>query len=208
MSEPDPPAISRHQVLTDPTGRRRRRLAIAGRVATTALGLWLVVLILGGLGLQPLAGLPIVGDLGAHEAAPPALPKRVQAAVVKHTTVASVPGAVYAPVTTVPVPSRHPAVTAPSRARTRAPGRTTPVTPALRTQKTPVPGSRSTAPAPLRPTTSPSSTAPGQTRKPPGGTRIQPGKTKIGPGPPASTPGTTPGGVGPTHGAKGTVTTP
>jgi hypothetical protein len=208
MSEPDPPAILRHQVLTDPTGRRRRRLAIAGRVATTALGLWLVVLILGGLGLQPLAGLPIVGDLGAREAAPPALPKRVQAAVVKHTTVAPAPGAVYAPVTTVPVPSRHPAVTAPSRAKTRSPGRGTPVTPALRTKTTPVPGSTSTAPAPRRPTTSPSSTAPGQTRNPPGGTRIQPGKTKTGPGPPASTPGTTAGGFGPTHGAKGTVTTP
>src|SRR6266571_3405061 len=114
MPEPDPPAILRHQVLADPTGRRRRRLIIAGRVATTALGLWLLVLILGGLGLQPLAGIPIVGDLGAREAAPPALPKRVQAAVAGHTTAAPATGALQAPVTTAPLPSRRPTVTAPS----------------------------------------------------------------------------------------------
>src|SRR5438874_17564 len=137
MPEPHAPAILRHQVLADPTGRRRRRLAIAGRVATTALGLWLVVLILGGLGLQPLAGLPIVGDLGAREAAPPALPKRVQAAVASHTTVAPATGAVRAPVTTVPVPSRRPAVIAPSRATTRPPAQTPPATTPGRTKTTP-----------------------------------------------------------------------
>lgn len=201
MPVPDPPAILRHQVLADPTGRRRRRLAIAGRVATTALGLWLVVLILGGLGLQPLAGLPIVGDLGAREAAPPALPKRVQAAVARHTTVAPATGAVHAPVTTVPVPSRHPAVTAPSHAKTRPPARTAPATTPGRPKTTP--GRGPASPAPSRPTTSPSTTAPGQTRNPPG-------QTKTGPGPPTSTPGTTPGGNGKgnVRGANGTVTTP
>jgi hypothetical protein len=69
MPEPDP-AVLPNQVLADPTGRRR--LAIAGRVVTTALGLWLVVPILGGLGLQSLVGLPIVGHLGVRAAAPPA----------------------------------------------------------------------------------------------------------------------------------------
>jgi hypothetical protein len=193
-------ATLRHQVLADPTGRRRRRLAIAGRVATTALGLWLVVLILGGLGLQPLAGLPIVGDLGAREAAPPALPERVQAAVAKHTTVAPATGAVRAPVTTVPVPPRRPAVTAPSRGKTRQPARTTPVTRVVRTKTTPGRGPTSPAPAPGRPTTSPSTAAPGQTRTPPG-------QTRTGPGPPTSTPGTTSGGRG-NAAPRGTVTTP
>ncbi len=154
MPEPHAPTTLRHQVLVDSTGRRRRRMAIAGRVATTALGLWLVVLILGGLGLQPLAGLPIVGDLGAREAAPPALPERVQAAVAKHTT--------------VPVPSRRPAVPAPSRGKTRAPVRTTPPG---RTKTTFGRGLTSPAPAPSRSTTSPSTTAPGQTRTPPGQTQ-------------------------------------
>src|SRR5438552_12589414 len=202
MPEHHAPAILRHQVLADPTGRRRRRLAIAGRVATTALGLLLVVLILGGLGLQPLAGLPIVGDLGAREAAPPALPKRVQAAVASHTTVAPATGSVQAPVTTAPVPSRRPAVTTPTRAKARPPTRTTPATTLGRTRTTPVPGSTPTAPAPSRPTTSPSTTAPGQTRNPPGQTRTQPGRTKTGPGPPTTTPGTTPGGNGNTRGVK------
>jgi hypothetical protein len=208
MPEPDPRAIITHQVLADPTGRRRRRLAIAGRVATTVLGLWLLVLILGGLGLEPIAGLPIVGDLGAREAAPPALPKRVQTAVARHTTVAAATGAVHAPVTTVPIPSRRPAVTAPSRATTRAPPRSTPVTTPGRTKTTPGRRSTSTAPAPSRPTTIPSTTAPGQTRNPPGQTRTQPGKTKTGPGPPTTTPGTTPATNGSTRGVKGTVTTP
>jgi hypothetical protein len=196
MPEPHAPATLRHQVLADPTGRRRHRLVIAGRVAMTALGLWLVVLILGGLGLQPLAGLPIVGGLGAGEAAPPALPERVQAAVAKHTTVAPATGAAQAPVTTVPVPPRRPAGTAPSRAKTRPSARTTPATPRGRTKATP--GHGPTSPAPSRPPTSPSTTVPGQTRTPPG-------QTKTGPGSPTSTLGITPGANAQ---AKGTVTTP
>ena len=62
------PAVLRHHVLSDPTGRRRHRLVLAGRGVTTILALWLVVLILGGLGLQPLAGLPLVDNLGARAA--------------------------------------------------------------------------------------------------------------------------------------------
>ena len=178
MPEPDHATIS-HQVLADPTGRRRRRLAIAGRIATAALALWLAVLILGGLGLQPLAGIPIVGDLGAGEAAPPALPKRVQAAVARRTTVAPATRAVRAPVTTVPVPSRRPAVTAPSRAKTLPRARKTPATtPASRPQARPAGAHPALTP-------SPTTTAPGQTRTPPG-------QTKTGPGPPTTTPGTTP----------------
>jgi hypothetical protein len=211
MPEPDPPAILPYQVLADPTGRRRRRMAIAGRVATTALGLWLVVLILGGLGLQPLAGLPLVGRLGAREAAPPALPERVQAAVARGATVAPTTRAAQTPVTTVPVPSRRPAVTAPSRVKTGPPARTTPKTGAKHTNTTP--GLTSPAPATSPTTTKPSSTAPGQTgtspsSTAPGQTRTAPGQTKTGTGPPTTTPGTTPGARAKSYGAKGTVTTP
>jgi len=206
MPEPDPPAILPYQVLADPTGLRRRRLAIAGRVATTALGLWLAVLILGGLGLQPLAGLPIVGHLGVREAAPPALPERVRAAVARGATVAPATRAALTPVGTAPAPSRHPAVTAPSRAKTRPPARTPPAP--GRTKTTPGRVLTSPAPAPSLTPTSPSSTAPGQTKTGTSPSSTAPGQTKTGPGPPTTTPGTTPGAKGKAYGAKGTVTTP
>jgi hypothetical protein len=206
MSEPDP-AVLRHQVLADPTGRRRRRLAVAGRVATIALGLWLVVLILGGLGLQPLAGLPIVGHLGVREAAPPALPGRVQAAVARHTTVAPTAVAVLPSVRTVRVPPRRPAVTAPAHAKTRPRARTTPTTPHARIKTTPGRALTSPVPAPSLTTTSPSSTVPGQIHTETSPSSTAPGQTKTEPGQPTTTPGTTPGSNAEAH-AKGTVTTP
>ena len=51
-------------VLEDPTGRRRRILAIAGRFATAALVVWLLLLVLGGLGIVPSAWAPLDGALG------------------------------------------------------------------------------------------------------------------------------------------------
>jgi hypothetical protein len=204
MSEPDPPAILRHQVLADPSGRRRRRLTIAGRVATTALSLWLAVLILGGLGLQPLAGLPIVGHLGVRESAPPALPARVQAAVAGHTTVPATRGAL-APTRTVRPGPRPPGVAAPPHARKRARSRTTPSAPTLRPTTIPA---LTTAPAPSLTATSPSTTAPGQLRTETSPSTTAPGQTKTEPGAPTSTPGTTPGANGKGKGANSTVTTP
>jgi len=199
MPEPDPPAVLSQQVLADPTGRRRRRLVIAGRVATTALGLWLLVLILGGLGLQPLAGLPVVGDLGPRAAAPPALPKRVRGAVDSHTALAPLKRPAHAPVTTVPLRSPRPPVTAPFRSKTQSPRRTAPVrTPAKAPSRiNTTPGGALTSPPPghSRPTTSPSTSAPGQSRSPPG-------QTKGERGPPTTTPGTTPSTNGNHNGAR------
>jgi hypothetical protein len=236
MPEPDPPATLSHQVLADLTGRRRRRLAIAGRVGTAVLGLWLVVLILGGLGLQPLAGLPIVGHLGVREAAPPALPERVQAAVIRGGGVAPTRQVAPAPAGTVVVPLRRPTVTTLSGAKPRPPAQTTPAGVPKGTKT--IPGRALTSPAlaPSPTTTSPSSTATGQTQTPPGQTQTQPdqtqtqpgqtqtgtnpsstapgqtrtapGQTKTGTGPPTTTPGTTPGANGKAYGAGGTVTTP
>jgi hypothetical protein len=160
-------------------------LAVTGRVATAALGLWLVLLTLGGLGLQPLGGLPVVHDLGAGDAAPPALPKRVQTAVDRGTTV-------------TPVARKVRPVRVPSPARVRP------------QMSHPAPGQGGTTtahrPAPQAPsqTTSPSTTAPGQAL-------LAPGQTKTTTGPPASTPGTTPGSHGNNGealGAKGTVMSP
>ena len=202
MPEPESSAIPRYQVLADPTGRRRHRMAIAGRAATIALGLWLLVLMLGGLGLQPLAGLPIVGDLGAGDTAPPALPERVQ--IARDTRTSMAPGArapeATAPVTPLPAgaPRRRAETQAPGPARRRPsrksptpnptkpsgdrPAGTLPATTAPGSTGT-LPGSKPPAPAPAR-TPGPSTSAPGQQRTPPG-------QAKPGPGRPVTTPGTT-----------------
>jgi len=185
------PAVVRHPVLADPTGRRRRRFAAAGRVATVALGLWLVLLTLGGLGLQPLGGLPVVRDLGAGEAAPPALPKRVQKAVDRGAAV-------------TPAARKVRSVRAPSPAPARPQAGTTPATTPGHGKTTTSDRPASPAPAAAKQTTSPSTTAPGQIRP-------APGQTKTTTGPPASTPGTAPASHvnnGKALGAKGTVTSP
>jgi hypothetical protein len=194
MSEPDPSTVLSHQVLADPTGRRRRRLAVAGRVATAALGLWLAALILGGLGLQPLAGIPIVGSLGTDEAAPPGLPQRVKAAAAKRTAAAPAPRGVRPGVTAVPPGARRPRVTAPA-SKTRSRARNAPVTMPGRPKTTLSPGPISPARAPARPAPRSTTSAPGQTRTPPG-------QTKTTPGPPVSTPGATPTGHGRTPRGK------
>jgi len=201
MTAPGVRGTLRHHVLVDPTGRRRRRLAIAGRGAAIVLGLWLVVLMLGGLGLQPLAGVPIASHLGGQVAAPPRLPERVQAAVAKHTTVALAPGAAHVPVKTVPAPRLGPGATAPPRKKSR----TIRATPRVKAApgRGPTSPVGSTSPAGALPSgalTTPTTTAPGQTRTPPGQTRTESG-------PPTTTPGTTPSSNGKAH-EKGVVTTP
>jgi hypothetical protein len=188
MPEPDSAPILSHQVLTDPTGRRRRRMAIAGRAAATVLGLWLVVLILGGLGLQPLAGIPIVGDIGARGSAPPGLPRRVKHAAKEATTLPARRGA-GAPATTTPGPSRRPAARGPAPAKTRAPANEAPATGPGRANTTPgqAPAIAKPPSTPSRPTNRPTTTAPGQTK-------TAPGQTKTAPGPPETTPhGNVPG---------------
>jgi hypothetical protein len=72
-------------VLEDPTGRRRRWLRIAGRTVTVALVAWLLLLVLGGLGIVPSAWIPLDGALGPPRVAvlrhPPAVkpPSRAEA---------------------------------------------------------------------------------------------------------------------------------
>lgn len=62
-------------VLEDPTGRRRRRLRLASRVIAVALTLWLVALVLGGVGLSPVPGVPFAHVL--RPASPPPATKRL-----------------------------------------------------------------------------------------------------------------------------------
>lgn len=48
-------------VLADPTGRRARRLRVAGRIVGSLLLLWLCGLVLAGLGLLPVSDVPLAG---------------------------------------------------------------------------------------------------------------------------------------------------
>src|SRR4051794_38470093 len=195
MPELDSSTGLSHQVLADPTGRRRRRLAIAGRVATIVLGLWLAALMLGGLGLQPLARIPVVGGLGDEAAAPPALPHRLQAAAAERTGGAPASHLRPAPVRAAPVQAHTRRDTARTPAQRRPRARSRPVTTPRRSKPTPSPRLASPLPTRPKPKPTPPTTAPGQTRTPPG-------QTRTAPGPPPSTPGTTPPGHGRTSRAK------
>src|SRR6266496_1812536 len=70
------------QILVDESGRRRRVLRWSGRAVSVALLLWLGLLALGALGLQPLGQLPVLG-LAQPRSSPPALPGRIEAAAAR-----------------------------------------------------------------------------------------------------------------------------
>jgi len=84
-------------VLVDPTGRRARQLRVVGRMLASVLLLWLCGLVLGGVGMLPLPGVPLGAGLrvaqepaaipsrGHDPSAPalgPALPPKVPSALV------------------------------------------------------------------------------------------------------------------------------
>ncbi|MEA2375028.1 MAG: hypothetical protein QOD53_1491 [Thermoleophilaceae bacterium] len=50
-------------ILADPTGRRARRLRLAGRIVASILLIWLCGLVLAGLGLLPVDDVPLGGAL-------------------------------------------------------------------------------------------------------------------------------------------------
>jgi hypothetical protein len=54
-------------VLADPTGRRARRLHVAGRILASLFLVWLCGLVLAGLGLLPVSDVPLAGALRAAE---------------------------------------------------------------------------------------------------------------------------------------------
>lgn len=58
-------------VLEDPTGRRKIQMRRLGRAVATLLALWLGVLLLGGLGLFPVGGIPLAGLLKPPTKPPP-----------------------------------------------------------------------------------------------------------------------------------------
>ena len=64
-------------VLEDPTGRRARWLRRAGRCVFLLFLAWLLAIVLGGLGLMPVAGIPFVHVLRPSQG-PPVLVKLPQ----------------------------------------------------------------------------------------------------------------------------------
>ena len=64
-------------VLEDPTGRRARWLRRAGRCVFLLFLGWLLAIVLGGLGLMPIAGIPFAHVLRPSQG-PPALAKLPQ----------------------------------------------------------------------------------------------------------------------------------
>jgi hypothetical protein len=58
-------------VLEDPTGRRARWMRRAGRVVFVLFLAWLLAVVLGGLGLMPVAGIPLTHVLRPSQGPPP-----------------------------------------------------------------------------------------------------------------------------------------
>lgn len=58
-------------VLEDPTGRRARWLRRAGRLVFVLFLVWLLAIVLGGLGLAPVAGIPLTHVLRPSSGPPP-----------------------------------------------------------------------------------------------------------------------------------------
>ncbi|MGZ4337234.1 MAG: hypothetical protein ACXVRA_07955 [Gaiellaceae bacterium] len=144
-------------VLEDPTGKRARWLRRAGRFVFLLFPGWLLAIVLGGLGLMPVAGIPLVHVLRPSQGPPPVVklprPRQPSAADLRP----AVPAKVFA--ATV------------ARARRQAPA---PVAGSHGRSST-APGQTKTSPSRGR-----STTAPGQTKTSPsrGGSTTAPGQTK------------------------------
>lgn len=181
-------------VLEDPTGRRRKRLRLAGRVVAVALTLWLIALVLGGVGLSPVPGVPFAHIL--RPVAPPAprhLPRPAQptAADLEPALPATSSKTAVAP-QAVPVagqtPTRHAGTERTPAATKRRSVAVHTMPPAV---DGPAPGATAPAPKTTHPnngrgsgatttptTTSTTTTTPGHSGSAPGQTGTAPGRTR------------------------------
>jgi hypothetical protein len=188
-------------VLEDATGRRGRWMRRLGRMLSFLLVSWLVVLLVGGLGLTPVASLPFADILrpsqGPEELAAPPTPRRPLADDLRRARpLVSRPTPVSATrrISQPPPPTRA----APRRART--------FTTQKRVTRRSIPAQPSTslarggaAPSPLTTTSAGSTTitapgrsavAPGQTGEAPGlSFTAAPGQSRSAPGHTGATPG-------------------
>jgi hypothetical protein len=165
-------------VLEDPTGRRARWMRRAGRLVFLLFLGWLLVIVLGGLGFTPVAGIPLARAL-RPSSGPPPLDKETH---LRQPSDSDLRPALAAPTgksvgKTSPARSRGRTAPAPNRGGA-SPGQTK-TTPG-QTKTTPGGGTQGKTP-----------TAPGQTTATPGGGGSQ-GKSPTAPGQTKTTPG---GGV-------------
>lgn len=68
--EPADPHTIETAVLEDETGRRRRRMRLLGRAVSLLFLLWLVVIVLGGIGVAPVGHVPLVRSLRPSQGPP------------------------------------------------------------------------------------------------------------------------------------------
>lgn len=203
-------------VLADPSGRRARRLARAGRIVAAIFLIWLVGLALAGLGILPDAYVPFSPAIDGASVPRPAINGRLSPTTADHVTAGSA-------VSARPTAVRHHSAAGPRIARRKTspaagatPGRHlrrraaitgTPVTriaPAGSGQTTIAGGSAATASHAASARPSGKLSAPGQTRKlsAPGQTKTARGRSSTAPGTVKKTASlTTPGrsGVSPGH---------
>ncbi len=163
--EGPPPVVP--GVLEDPSGRRRAHLRRAGRIITLMMGLWLVALVLGGLGLVPVPGVPQVISL-RPSSGPPEISARPHPRPARPADrVAARP----ASAATVATPSERRAAghNAPASVHRHAPKHGASETPGS-AKTAPVPASTQAGQAPASPsiTKGSSTSAPGQTQTAPG----------------------------------------
>ena len=174
-------------VLEDPTGRRARWLRRAGRVVFVVFLAWLLAILLGGLGLTPVPGLPFTHALRPSSGPPP----RVKLPRPRQPTRSDLRPALSA--------AAFAALVRAGQRTSKSPGRS-----ASAPGQSGVPrGRSSTAPGQTK-------TAPGQTKTAPGHTRTAPGQTKTAPGQTKTAPAhtrTTPPGKTQTNARRSRTTT-
>lgn len=163
-------------VLEDASGRRARWMRRAGRAVFVLFLAWLVAIVLGGLGLTPVPGIPLVRVLQPSQGPPPFTqlpqpqpPSASDRQPALSAVAASGPnGTVGSPARRAQTsPSRTPAVSGKSLARgTTAPGRTRPASAgsALHGRSATAPGHTKPAPSGAE-RRGRSGAAPGQTKK-------------------------------------------
>jgi hypothetical protein len=174
-------------VLEDPTGRRRLHMRRGGRAVSLLLLIWLLALVLGGLGLVPVPGVPRVISLRPSSGPPvvterprprPARPDdlvEARAATVQVAPVVRRPAATQRPASTLPAavaPARRPVASTPASTATPSRPTTSPAAthgPASKPSGTTSHGSSGTAPGHTL-------TAPGQTTNTTPGSPTPPGK--------------------------------
>jgi hypothetical protein len=172
-------------VLEDPTGRRARWMGRAGRVVFVLFLGWLLAIVLGGLGLMPVAGIPLAHVLKAPQGPPPLVklpqPRMPSASDLRP----ALPARVFAEKTASAArrashgksgTAHKNTSTTPRRAgvhgrRAAAPGhtKTTPAAGTAHGKSTTPPGKASTTPMRTR-VRGGSAVAPGQTKATPAGT--------------------------------------